>query len=777
MGSNAVDRRTNEQMIIETLDLLHQPGDIVELRMLNTTKGTVSGYFDDFKALANVATQASGKVPSVYVTLNPARKDLLARSSNRVKAYVKTTTADADIIKRCWLGIDVDPVRPKDISSTEAEHELALNKANKIIAFLTNQGWPDPILADSGNGGHLLYKIDLPNDEVSRALLRRCLEALDFVFSDEKLSIDRCVHNAARIWKLYGTMACKGDNIPERPYRLARILEVPKEITIVILESLQNLAAMLPEMPGAESNPVGSYKPFDLEAWMTDHGLSTRRTKPWQGGTVYELSECPFNSGHNNGEARIIQFSTGALSFGCFHNACQGNDWFSLRDKLEPGWRERRNGDGLDKSHSESLSYAMRPSKPKIPWPEPLAHDVYYGLAGEIVRTIEPHSEADPVALLVNFLTAFGNIIADKPHFKVEADKHPMRLFCALVGETSKARKGTSWGYLKNIFGGIDPTWKEHIQTGLSSGEGLIWAVRDEITKRQPIKEKGRVSEYEEVVIDQGIEDKRVLIVEGEFASTLRVLGRDGNTLSAVIRNAWDTGDLQTLTKNSPAKATGAHVSLIVHITRQELLRYLTSIEAGNGFGNRFLWFCVKRSKSLPFGGGVHKVNFEHLIKRLKETVEFAKAVVEITWAENTRSLWAEIYPELSEGKSGLIGALTARGEAYVTRLACVYALLDLSTRVKPEHLKAALAIWDYVEASVRYLFQDATGDPLANDILEALTDKPEGITRTEIYKYFNHHKSSEQIETSLELLYSLGKVRKETLTTEGRPGELWILN
>jgi Protein of unknown function (DUF3987) len=352
-----------------------------------------------------------------------------------------------------------------------------------------------------------------------------------------------------------------------------------------------------------------------------------------------------------------------------------------------------------------------------------------------------------------------------------------MRLFCALVGETSKARKGTSWGYLKNIFGGIDPIWKEHIQTGLSSGEGLIWAVRDEITKRQPVKEKGRLSGYEEVVIDEGVEDKRVLIVEGEFAATLRVLGRDGNTLSAVIRNAWDTGDLQTLTKNSPAKATGAHVSLIVHITRQELLHYLTSIEAGNGFGNRFLWFCVKRSKSLPFGGGIHKVNFEPLMKRLKKTVESAKDVTEITWAENTRPLWAEIYPELSEGKPGLIGALTARGEAYVTRLACVYALLDLSTGVKPEHLKAALAIWDYVEASVRYIFQNATGDPLANEIIEALTDRPEGMTRTEIYKYFNHHESSEHIQASLQLLYSLRKVRKETLTTEGRPREVWILN
>jgi hypothetical protein len=223
-----------------------------------------------------------------------------------------------------------------------------LDKANEIRMFLKGLGWPDPILADSGNGGHLLYKIDLPNDEASRNLFRRCLEALDFLFSDENVSIDRSVHNASRIWKLYGTMACKGDNTPERPHRLAKILEVPLEMIIVDRELLLNLAAMLPEAPRPESKPDSSYKPLDIEKWMADHGLSIKRAKPWQGGTVYELKECPFNSEHNSGEARIIQFSTGALSFGCFHNSCQGNDRHILRDKLEPGWREKKRGNGFD---------------------------------------------------------------------------------------------------------------------------------------------------------------------------------------------------------------------------------------------------------------------------------------------------------------------------------------------------------------------------------------------------------------------------------------------
>jgi hypothetical protein len=171
-----------------------------------------------------------------------------------------------------------------------------------------------------------------------------------------------------------------------------------------------------------------------------------------------------------------------------------------------------------------------------------------------------------------------------------------MRLFPILVGDTSKGRKGTSWGYVKLFFEMLDPSWvKMKLPKGLSSGEGLIWAVRDPITKRK---------DGEEQVIDDGVDDKRLLVVEEEFASVLKVCQRDANILSPSIRSAWGTGDLEILTKNAPARATGAHISIIGHITRQELVRYLTTTEAGNGFGNRFLWLYVRRSKCFNSGFG-----------------------------------------------------------------------------------------------------------------------------------------------------------------------------
>jgi hypothetical protein len=211
--------------IKQTLSLLLEPGQVAELRCLNTVKGTISGYFDDFNKLAKVAAKISGQAPAVYITLNPVNPALLARSVNRVTPFAKQTTSDADIIKRRWLPIDFDPVRPAGISSTDEEHEAAIQRAEDARVWLSDMGFPSGILADSGNGGHLLHRIDAANDDAARALIEGTLRALNEKFSDDKVKVDLTTFNAARIWKLYGTMACKGDSTEERPHRIARILE------------------------------------------------------------------------------------------------------------------------------------------------------------------------------------------------------------------------------------------------------------------------------------------------------------------------------------------------------------------------------------------------------------------------------------------------------------------------------------------------------------------------------------------------------------------------
>lgn len=410
-------------------------------------------------------------------------------------------------------------------------------------------------------------------------------------------------------------------------------------------------------------------------------------------------------------------------------------------------------------------------------WPAPMAPEAFHGLPGEFVRLVEPHTEADPAGLLVQFLVAMGNVIGRGPHFVAEGSRHYLNLFAALVGLTAKGRKGTSWAHTGNIAAAVDETWKDRVVHGLSSGEGLIWAVRDPIIQRQAVKGKGRVVDYEDVEVDPGVEDKRLLVVEGEFATTLRVLGREGNTLSAVVRNAWDTGDLRTLTKNSPAKATGAHISIIGHVTRDELLRYLDTTEATNGFANRFLWVCVRRSKVLPDGGRLHEVDMAPFVRKLRAAVEFARSVGELRRDEEARAIWHEVYPELSEGKPGLLGAVIARAEAQVMRLACLYAVLDMSTVVRREHLLAALAVWDYCEASARFIFGDALGDPVADEILRALRQAgEEGMTRTAIREdLFQRNMPSRRIQRALAVLVEAGLVSVERVTdTGGRPAEIF---
>jgi uncharacterized protein DUF3987/bifunctional DNA primase/polymerase-like protein len=414
-------------------------------------------------------------------------------------------------------------------------------------------------------------------------------------------------------------------------------------------------------------------------------------------------------------------------------------------------------------------------SAPPVAWPE-LPESALYGLAGEIVRTIDPHTEADRAAVLVQTLAAFGNCIGRTAHFKAEADRHYLNLFAVLVGSTSKGRKGTSWGQVRRLFERVDEQWVANcVGAGLSSGEGLIWSVRDPVEKKEPVKEKGRVVDYQTVIADEGVQDKRAFILEAEFASVLRVMGREGNTLSAIIRQAWDTGNLQVKTRNNPNRATGAHVTIIGHITKEELKRNLDETETANGFANRHLWVCVRRTRILPEGGSLSDAALNPLVTRLDEAFIFARGVSEMKRDMEARALWHQVYAELSEGHAGLFGAVTSRAEAQTMRLACLYALLDSKSVVERVHLEAALALWRYCEASARYIFGAATGDRIADELLSALQEaSSDGLTRTQIRDIFNKRHTG-AIDAALTVLSETGKARFEIEQTSGRPVTRWF--
>jgi Protein of unknown function (DUF3987) len=773
-------------MIQQTATTLFRPGTVAEIRILNTPRhGTVSGYFDALQPFVQAARQWSGKAPAVYATLNPCNPALLARAANRLKDRVQTTTSDGDIVHRCWFPLDFDPVRPADISSTDAEHDAALQRAADSTAWLHSRGWPAPVAADSGNGGHRLYAIDLPNDEASKTLLQRCLEALALYFSDSEVKLDVGVFNAGRIWKVYGTMACKGDNLPERPHRLAQLLDVPTPVEIVNRAQLEALAALVPEPPQtlARSGHQGRGS-FDLDKWIADHGVPVVSRGAWgSGGSRWILNPCPWNSAHTNKSAFIVQLASGAIAAGCHHNGCSGHDWHALRELYEPGWQPfappaalyvggSKNGAAPSEHPSTVTANTVPPALLEVspPWPQ-LREEAYHGLAGAIVRTIEPQTESDPAALLVQLLVMVGNAIGRVPYFPVEADRHYLNLFACLVGATSKGRKGTSVGHPKRLMTAIDSAWGTRVMGGLSSGEGVIWNLRDPAY--------GHNKKGEEVCLDEGVEDKRLCILETEFARALAKTGQEGNVLSAVLRQAWDHGELRTLVsgrQKAPVAATNAHVSVIAHITMDEVRRLLTNTDAANGFGNRFLWACVRRSKLLPRGGKYPEQALKPLTDRLVATLFHARKVGQMQRTPDAETRWEAIYTALAEDQPRLLGAITARAEAQVLRLSCVYALLDETDTVDVPHLNAAYALWRYCEASARYIFGTILGDPLADDIIRMLRQMaPGGMTRTDINHALGRNYKSATLGQALDRLLREGHARCTVEKTSGRPVEWWF--
>ena len=416
------------------------------------------------------------------------------------------------------------------------------------------------------------------------------------------------------------------------------------------------------------------------------------------------------------------------------------------------------------------------PEKASIIWPDPLAAAAFRGIAGEIVRKVEPHTESDPAALLIQLIVGFGNLIGRGAFAVADGSRHWTNLFAAIVGVTSKGRKGTATAHVKNILQEADSSWLSgRTKSGLSSGEGLIWQVRDAIKKQEPVKQRGRVIDYQTVIEDPGISDKRLLVIEHELASALRVMERHGSTLSTTIRDAWDVGDLRVMTKNNPAQATGAHISIIGHITRDELLRYLNATESANGFANRFLWVCARRSKELPEGGAIRDVDFSEVFRELREVAASASVVREFKRDAAAKDLWADVYGKLSEGGTGLLGCATGRAEAQVLRLSLIYALLDGSHEILTKHLISALAVWKYCEDSARFIFGDAIGDPVADAVLAALRDAPEGLTRTEINSLFGRNRKSSEIANAVTVLLASGLAARATEMTGGRPVERWV--
>lgn len=403
------------------------------------------------------------------------------------------------------------------------------------------------------------------------------------------------------------------------------------------------------------------------------------------------------------------------------------------------------------------------------------------GLLGKFVKVATRKSEAHPAAVAVTFLVRFGIEVGHQPFYMIGDAKHHARLFTVLVGASSSSRKGTSIHPVNRLFDfkGINIIYNGNLNLNnnyfnnyksctvspgpLSTGEGLVYAVHDPI---QEWKIDPKTNQGSYVIKDPGIQDKRLFVLEEEFAAALHCAKREGSTLSSFLRLAWDSGNIAPLTKSNKISTTNAHIGIVNHITLFELMNCLKDVDIFNGFANRFLWIYVNRPRKVSRPEGIPTKELTNLQLELFKIITQAQSLTEIKMSNSAYELWDTIYYNLSDNQPGIIGTILSRASAQLIRLSLIYALLDGKGEIAPEHINSAMALWSYAEQSVKCIFSSKSGNRITDKILSALSQKPH--TLTELYSFFQCHINKDSLHASIQELIANGIIEKKEEKTPG---------
>jgi hypothetical protein len=426
------------------------------------------------------------------------------------------------------------------------------------------------------------------------------------------------------------------------------------------------------------------------------------------------------------------------------------------RDRFARAWKNtpQRLGPPVATARVEAAvaeqAVAAMPETPSVAsWPEPPADAAYHGVLGDIIRAVEPVTEADPVAILGSLLAYLGGCMGNGRAL-YQGSTQTANLFIALVGDSSTGRKGTASSIARDVMEAAYPEWKNLIVAGLGSGEGLISHLK-------------KVEDTEH----------RAIVTESEFGRLLTVMAREGSTLSPVVRDAWDGVPLGRFLAREQSLVIRHHVAISAHVTTVELRQKLTNADAANGFANRFLWLAVRRTKLVPFPQSPKRL-VQPYAKALYDAIVEAQTPGTLEWSPVARDRWEALYAEAAtRARYGMLGAMLARSEAQIARLALLYALLDRSSEVGGHHLAAAEAMWAYAERSVMHIFGESTGDRHADSLLGFLADGP--IEWMEARKALGLRLSSE-MEDAVGTLVSLGLADIVTVKKEGRGRSLRVI-
>lgn len=354
----------NEITIRQWYDTFKSGEELVEVRIVdNAYKRTYSGYFSDVNTLLNEIRKYDNC--NIYFTLNAINPACYDREQHdRIVTKPKSTTSDNDIVGRDWILIDIDTKKPSDTNSTDEEKEMAKEVVNNVFKFLRDEGFEKPVVCDSGNGFHLLYKIAMKNSNENTTICKEFLQVLDMLFSNPNVEIDCTTHNASRVCKLYGTFSRKGSNTKKRPQRESKILRIPDEIKITPNEYFAKVAAMLPKPEQPSKSNYYSNEKFDLEAFLNKHHIAVRNIVRTSSFTKYILDECPFNSSHRAPDSAIFEMSNEGLGFKCLHSSCSQYTWKDFRLKFEPDAYDHKE---YQRHEHKMQYYSQQKKEPFVP--------------------------------------------------------------------------------------------------------------------------------------------------------------------------------------------------------------------------------------------------------------------------------------------------------------------------------------------------------------------------------------------------------------------------
>lgn len=786
MASNSMSQMHDADETRRALSTILAEGQVVELRALDAVTSNerrphiVSGYFDNAEAL--VASLDSIKTAKgIYFTPNAVMPALLARAKNRARAAGRDpTTSDNDIERRHWLLIDCDPRRPAGISASDREHDLAIAKACTIRAALADRGWPEPILADSGNGGHLMFAIDQPADD--GGLIHRCLQSLAAEFDDSNVTVDQTVYNPARIWKLPGTMTRKGDDTPERPHRMSKLIDRPDSLRAVSPEQLEALAAKSPvAAPTAKPQYIagGSPAPFDVEGFIAKHFANARGPEAWQGGERWILPVCPWNPDHTGGCAVIIRQASGALVAKCHHNSCAGNDWRKLREMLEPT-SSRANGytPGIGSGHDSKSNSgngtmpgpkkkpAIRVSSPWRPFPVEL---IPYPI-GDYISAASRAMGCDPAAVALPMLAAAASAVGNSRVIRLKgAWCEPLVLWMCVVQESGSLKSPAQDAGLKPLRRRqtqaiIDHrAAKEQYATDLALHEA---DKREWQTKGRKTGEPPPVAPVEPVIARYIVSDTTVEALAERLTNAPRglLLERDElagwfgsfDKYSASGKGGGDVAHWLTMHRagqllvdrklgRTTTFVPRAAVSICGGIQPGILATTLDRQYRDNGLAARLL-FAMPPAKQKRWSEAGVAPDLERAVDRTFGRLAALQGIedgtfidpIEVDLAADAKRAWVQWYDQHAERMSELTGDLAAMAskiEAYAARLTLLVHLsseaggdktieftgesevLSPSPPIEESSVRAGCALADWFENEAERIYQDLSRTPEEKEI------------------------------------------------------------